>query len=55
MRHPVRTLLALLAVAVMVGPLSDGADARIGGGSSFGSRGSRTFAPPAITRTAPTT
>jgi predicted lipid-binding transport protein (Tim44 family) len=55
MRHPIRALLAVLAVAVTVGWLVGDADARVGGGSSSGSRGSRTFSAPAPTRTAPTT
>ena len=55
MRHPVRALFAVLAVAVTLGWVVGEADARIGGGSSSGSRGSRTFAAPPATRTAPTT
>ena len=48
------SLLAALAVAGLV--LSPGlADARGGGGGSFGSRGGRTFAAPPATRTAPGT
>jgi predicted lipid-binding transport protein (Tim44 family) len=51
-----RPLLALIAVASMLSFAAvDGADARAGGGFSFGSRGSRTFAAPPVTRTAPTT
>jgi predicted lipid-binding transport protein (Tim44 family) len=42
-------MMALTALALAVGT----ADARVGGGSSFGSRGGRTFAPPPVTRTAP--
>lgn len=45
-------LMIVLAAAMMVaapGP----ADARLGGGSSFGSRGSRTFSVPSATPTAP--
>ncbi len=41
-----------LALPVMLA-LSSAADARAGRGGSFGSRGSRTFAPPAATQTAP--
>ena len=55
MRHPVRALCAVLAVAVTLGLLVGDADARIGGGSSSGSRGGRTFSAPPPTRTAPTT
>jgi predicted lipid-binding transport protein (Tim44 family) len=55
MRHPVRALIAVVAVAVTLGWHVGDADARIGGGSSFGSRGSRTFSAPPPTRTAPST
>lgn len=55
MRHPVRALFAVLAVAVTLGWVAGDADARVGGGSSSGSRGSRTFSAPPMTRTAPTT
>lgn len=41
-----------VALPVMLA-LSSAADARAGRGGSFGSRGSRTFAPPAATQTAP--
>jgi predicted lipid-binding transport protein (Tim44 family) len=41
-----------LALPVMLA-LSSAADARVGRGGSFGSRGSRTFAPPPMTQTAP--
>lgn len=41
---------ALIAVALM----AVAADARVGGGFSTGSRGFRTYTPPAVTRTAPT-
>jgi predicted lipid-binding transport protein (Tim44 family) len=50
-----RRIAAMLAVALMLG-LTVGAgtaDARVGGGFSAGSRGSRTFAAPSTTRTAP--
>jgi predicted lipid-binding transport protein (Tim44 family) len=54
MRHPVRALFAVLAVAVTLGWLAGDADARVGGGSSSGSRGSsRTFSAPPTTHTAP--
>jgi predicted lipid-binding transport protein (Tim44 family) len=42
---------ATIALALVAGT----ADARIGGGSSFGSRGTRTFSTPAPTQTAPST
>jgi predicted lipid-binding transport protein (Tim44 family) len=54
MRRFVRGLLAVLAVAVTVGFLVGDADARVGGGMSSGSRGSRTFSAPPMTRTSPT-
>jgi predicted lipid-binding transport protein (Tim44 family) len=50
MRRSIRALLAVLAVIVSVGWLVAEADARVGGG---GSRGSRTFSAPPVTRTAP--
>jgi len=50
-RH--RWLIALAAIAtVFIFISADHADARAGGGSSAGSRGSRTFSAPAATRTA---
>ncbi len=57
LRNRLRTfgLLAVvlsLALPVMLA-LSSAADARAGRGGSFGSRGSRTFAPPPVTQTAP--
>jgi predicted lipid-binding transport protein (Tim44 family) len=54
MRRYLRALLAVLAVTVTVGWLVAEADARVGGGASSGSRGSRTFSAPPTTRTAPT-
>src|ERR1700746_3969112 len=42
-------------VAAATGVLASGADARIGGGLSSGSRGSRTFSAPPSTSTAPGT
>jgi predicted lipid-binding transport protein (Tim44 family) len=51
-RH--RWLIALAAIATaLVLVAGDAADARVGGGFSGGSRGSRTFSAPAPTRTAP--
>ncbi len=53
-RFRLRPLLA--AFALMSGlalGAADYADARVGGGSSFGSRGSRTFSAPPATRTTP--
>jgi predicted lipid-binding transport protein (Tim44 family) len=46
-------IAALALASVLALSASDYADARIGGGSSFGSRGSRTFSAPPSTRTAP--
>lgn len=44
----------LLVALVLLAPLgTSGADARVGGGFSFGSRGSRTFSMPSATATAP--
>lgn len=45
-------VMLTLALPVMLA-LSSAADARAGRGFSFGSRGSRTFAPPPVTQTAP--
>jgi predicted lipid-binding transport protein (Tim44 family) len=58
--HRTRGLMATLAVAVALAmplalTLSSAADARVGGGSSSGSRGSRTFSAPPSTSTAPGT
>lgn len=54
MRH--RWLIALAAIAtVFIFTTADQADARAGGGSSAGSRGSRTFSAPPSTRTTPST
>jgi predicted lipid-binding transport protein (Tim44 family) len=49
-----RFILSLVAVATALAFLVVEADARAGRGSSFGSRGMRTYSPPAATRTAPT-
>jgi len=52
LRH--RWLIAFAAIATALVLVSvDAADARVGGGFSGGSRGSRTFSAPAPTRTAP--
>jgi predicted lipid-binding transport protein (Tim44 family) len=51
----VRKLAAVLAIALALGMLVSAADARVGGGFSSGSRGSRTFSAPPSTSTAPTT
>jgi predicted lipid-binding transport protein (Tim44 family) len=48
-----RVLMAVVIVAATTGLLVSGADARIGGGLSLGSRGSRTFAAPPPTSTMP--
>lgn len=48
-----RPVLALVAALAMVMTLAAGADARPGQGMSFGSRGSRTYSPPAATQTMP--
>lgn len=51
MRH--RLLFGLLAALALASALPGDADARAAGGSSFGSRGSRSFSMPPSTRTAP--
>ncbi|WP_235035368.1 TIM44-like domain-containing protein [Roseomonas sp. 18066] len=51
MRGRARLLAGLAALALILGPAF--AEARPGGGSSSGSRGSRTYSPPPVTRTAP--
>jgi predicted lipid-binding transport protein (Tim44 family) len=48
-----RILATIGAAALAVALVAGAADARIGGGSSFGSRGMRTFSTPAPTTTAP--
>ncbi|HLK81237.1 MAG TPA: TIM44-like domain-containing protein [Xanthobacteraceae bacterium] len=48
-----RVLVALAIVAATTGLLVSNADARIGGGASLGSRGSRTFSAPPPTSTMP--
>lgn len=51
-RH--RLLIALAAIATALTLIAGDAEARVGGGGSFGSRGSRTFSAPSATTTAPT-
>jgi predicted lipid-binding transport protein (Tim44 family) len=53
-RFSIRKLMAVFAVALALGMLVSTADARVGGGGSMGSRGSRTFSAPPATNTAPT-
>jgi predicted lipid-binding transport protein (Tim44 family) len=53
-RH-IRSLLVLFALLAAAAFVATDADARAGGGSSFGSRGTRTYTPPAATQTAPNT
>src|SRR6516164_4425850 len=48
-----RILATIGAAALAVALVAGTADARIGGGSSFGSRGTRTYSTPAPTTTAP--
>lgn len=50
-RH--RWLIALAAIVTALTLAAGDADARVGGGGSFGSRGSRTFSAPSATHTAP--
>ena len=52
-RFGFRALIAMLAVASTLVVLAAPADARIGGGFSSGSRGSRSFSAPPSTSTAP--
>ncbi|WBV44007.1 TIM44-like domain-containing protein [Pseudoroseomonas cervicalis] len=51
MRIKARLLAGFAALALVLGPAL--AEARPGGGFSSGSRGSRTYSPPPVTRTAP--
>lgn len=51
--HRIRPLAVAMIVLTAMALVATAADARIGGGGSFGSRGARTFAPPPVTRTAP--
>jgi predicted lipid-binding transport protein (Tim44 family) len=50
-----RSLVVLVALLAALAFAAADANARAGGGSSFGSRGMRTFSPPAATQTAPNT
>ena len=52
-RTLVKTIAVVLALALPMALAISSADARIGGGSSSGSRGSRTFSAPPSTTTAP--
>jgi len=54
-RFDLRKLAVVATIVLALGALVSPADARVGGGMSFGSRGSRTFVAPPATRTAPTT
>ena len=49
----IRPVLALVAAMAMLVVVAGDADARAGGGLSFGSRGMRTYSPPAATQTMP--
>ena len=53
MRGIVRAIAVVLSLAVPLVIVASSADARIGGGGSSGSRGSRTFSAPPSTTTAP--
>ncbi|MBI5261738.1 MAG: Tim44 domain-containing protein [Bradyrhizobium sp.] len=52
-RGIVKTIAVVLALALPTAIVASSADARVGGGSSSGSRGSRTFSAPPSTSTAP--
>src|SRR3954465_2954866 len=52
-RGIVRSIAVVLSLAVPLAAAVSSADARVGGGSSSGSRGSRTFSAPPSTSTAP--
>ena len=54
-RGTIRALAVVLSVALPLVAISSSADARVGGGFSSGSRGSRTFSAPPSTSTAPGT
>ena len=51
MRFPLIVFALFLALAPVL--LPSGADARVGGGASFGNRGTRTYMAPPVTRTTP--
>src|SRR5215467_6805610 len=55
MRASIKVLAVVLSMAMPLALVTSAADARVGGGSSFGSRGSRTFSAPPTTSTAPST
>ena len=52
-RGIIRTLAVVLSVALPLAISIEAADARVGGGGSSGSRGSRTYSAPPSTTTAP--
>jgi predicted lipid-binding transport protein (Tim44 family) len=52
-RRRAKLLFAVLASFVSISMLASIADARVGGGSSYGSRGSKTYTAPPTTNTAP--
>src|SRR5712672_4216050 len=54
-RGMVRAIAVIVSLAVPLAMAISSADARVGGGSSSGSRGSRTFSAPPSTTTAPGT
>src|SRR5438045_1110094 len=54
-RGIVRAIAVVLSLALPMMLAISAADARVGGGGSFGSRGTRTFSPPPSTSTAPMT
>src|SRR5438132_13542897 len=54
-RGIVQAIAVVLALAIPSVAAVSSADARVGGGFSSGSRGSRTFSPPPSTSTAPNT
>jgi hypothetical protein len=54
-RNIVQAIAVVLTLALPLMLVVSSADARVGGGASMGSRGSRTFAAPPSTSTAPGT
>src|SRR5262245_44108276 len=50
-----RWLVMFVSLVAALAFVAADANARAGGGSSFGSRGMRTYSPPAATQTAPNT